>query len=157
MVIPDSGGDTIWVDMEKAHATLSPKMQEFLGNLWAIHDVTGGYGETLLKSGKEKLRQIQEKLPPVVHPVVKIHPVSKRKSLFISSAYTTSIRDMNKKESNSILKFLFQHLMTPELQMRHHWEENTMVVWDNRSTTHYAVADYATAYRKMHRVSILSL
>ena len=88
--------------------------------------------------------------------MVAVHPVTKRKSLFVSSAYTTAISGMSRRESDDLLNLLFKHLLTPEFQMRHHWEENTMIVWDNRSTTHYAVADYGAAYRKMHRVSILA-
>lgn len=155
-VIPDAGGDTVWVDMEAAYDALSLTMKTFLEGLNAIHDVTGGYGATLLKTGKVKLKEVQKKLPRVTHPIVTVHPASKRKSLFVSSSYTTSICDMSKHESDCLLNLLFQHLLTPEFQMRHHWEKNTMIVWDNRTTTHYAVADYGKAYRKMHRVSILS-
>lgn len=122
-----------------------------------------GYSEiSLIESGKKHSTtdniwhsdRSYRKYPPIMHPVVVIHPVSQNKALYISSSNTTSIVELEENESKKVLMLLFDHLLIPEFQIRMRWKKNTVAVWDNRSTTHYAVYDYSGADRKMYRISI---
>jgi taurine dioxygenase len=92
--------------------------------------------------------------PPAVHPVVRVHPVSGRKILFVSPQFTVAIKNMDERESRSLLDILFQQAQIPEYQFRHHWTPHTLIMWDNRSTQHYAVNDYFPQRRYMERVTI---
>jgi taurine dioxygenase len=92
--------------------------------------------------------------PPAVHPVVRVHPVTGRKVLFVNPQFTVAIKNMDERESRSLLDILFQQAQIPEYQFRHHWTPHTLVMWDNRSTQHYAVNDYFPQRRYMERVTI---
>jgi taurine dioxygenase len=92
--------------------------------------------------------------PPVEHPVIRTHPVTGRKSLYISESFTTHIPAMTEGESRAVLGHLVDHLRTPEFQTRLRWRANTLAFWDNRCSLHYAVADYWPQHRLMHRISI---
>ena len=92
--------------------------------------------------------------PPCVHPVVRVHPVSGRKVLFVNPQFTIAIKNMDERESRSLLDTLFQQAQIPEYQFRHHWAPHTLIMWDNRSTQHYAVNDYFPQRRYMERVTI---
>jgi taurine dioxygenase len=94
------------------------------------------------------------KYPPCVHPVVRVHPVSGRKVLFVNPQFTVAIKNMDERESRSLLDVLFQQAQIPEYQFRHHWAPHTLVMWDNRSTQHYAVNDYFPQRRYMERVTV---
>ena len=154
--IPERGGDTIWVDMEAAYESISDPIKALLGNLHAYHDITKAYKDTIFTpNAKGEVAKLVEEFSPVLHPVVAIHPATGNKSLNISSANTTRIEGLTIDESDSILNFLYQHLLTPEFQLRWRWDKNTVVIWDNRSTIHYAVADCFPLNREMHRISIL--
>ena len=91
---------------------------------------------------------------PTTTPVVRIHPVTKKKALFVNTVFTTHIEGLNKPESDAILAMLYAHIATPEFQCRFHWRPNSMALWDNRATMHYAVADYWPERRLMNRVTI---
>ena len=92
--------------------------------------------------------------PPVEHPVVRTHPVSGKKGLFVNSLFTVSIKELNKKESDSLLAFLFNHVVTPEYTCRFQWQTNSIAMWDNRITQHKPVNDYWPAHRRMQRITI---
>ncbi len=96
-----------------------------------------------------------EKNPPLLHPVVRTHPVSGKQALFVNEGFTTRIVDVSPKESDALLNFLFAHITKPEFQVRWRWQENDVALWDNRVTQHYANADYLPARRVMHRATIL--
>ena len=93
--------------------------------------------------------------PPVVHPVIRTHPVSGAKALFVSENFTTRILGLTEKESASILGFLFDHIARPEFTVRWQWKPDDLAIWDNRSTQHYAVNDYLPHRRVMHRATVL--
>jgi len=95
-----------------------------------------------------------KKYPPVEHPVIRTHPVSGKKIIYVTRSFTTEIKDLPEDESRAILEFLFDHVKKPEFQVRFRWEKGSLAVWDNRATQHYAVADYMPHRRRMHRVAL---
>ncbi|EJN7749078.1 TauD/TfdA family dioxygenase, partial [Escherichia coli] len=92
---------------------------------------------------------------PLLHPVVRTHPVTGKQALFVNEGFTTRIVDVSEKESEALLGFLFAHITKPEFQVRWRWQPNDIAIWDNRVTQHYANADYLPQRRIMHRATIL--
>ena len=156
VTIPSRGGDTMWVNLYKAYDTLSDRMKGFISDLVAVHDVTKTYRREDLQTegGAERYWQTFQKAPPTDQPLVQIHPETGRKLLYISQLTTTHIKNLHPKESDALLNMLFQHLEWKELQCRFFWQPNSMAIWDNRCTCHYAVRDYTEA-REMYRVTVL--
>jgi taurine dioxygenase len=155
IVLPSKGGDTIWMNMGAAFADLSRPTREYLMGLRAIHDVFGGYGNLLSATGDAELGDHKRRsLPPVSHPVVRTHPRTGEKILFVNPTYVTMIEGLSRNESAALLDMLFKHIGRPEYQVRQKWTEGDVAIWDNAATLHYAVADYAPEYRRMHRVSV---
>jgi taurine dioxygenase len=153
--VPKFGGDTMFVSMTAAYEGLSDRMQSFLSGLEAYHDFLpfkDVFGETA--AGREKLIQYEQDYPPSLHPVVAEHPMTGRKLIFVNPQFTTKIKGMDDAESKHLLTQLFDLAKVPEYQYRHHWENGTLVFWDNRSTQHYAVHDYFPKRRYMQRVTI---
>lgn len=95
------------------------------------------------------------KHPPLLHPVVRTHPVTGKQALFVNEGFTTRIVDVTEKESEALLSYLFAHVTKPEFQVRWRWQPNDVAIWDNRVTQHYANADYLPQRRIMHRATIL--
>lgn len=156
--VPEFGGDTLWSSGIAAWQGLSPQLRQLLEGLTATHDFTYSfpkerYGNT--PDSDEKWEAARRANPPVVHPVVRTHPVSGAKVLFINEGFTTRINELPRAESDAILKLLFQHIAKPEYTVRWHWEVNDLVLWDNRSTQHYATNDYGKAHRIMQRTTVL--
>jgi len=153
--VPDSGGDTIWANMYDAYDALSEKIQNFLSGLMAEHQWARQHGPRVKsQAGAIKLAQFEKKYPPVVHPVVRTHPVSGRKGLFVNHVFTERVLDMTDTESDTLLDFLYRHIATPEFHVRFKWHKGSIAFWDNRCTQHYAVADYYPQLRRMNRVTI---
>ena len=153
--VPAIGGDTLFVSMSAAFDGLSDRMQQFISGLEAIHDLKPF--RALFGSSEEDRKNLQHfelLYPPQVHPVVRLHPVSGRKVLFVNPQFTIAIKDMDERESRSLLDTLFHQALIPEYQFRHHWAPHTIAMWDNRSTQHYAVNDYYPQRRYMERVTI---
>ena len=152
---PAVGGDTMFVSMSAAYDGLSDKMQQLISGLYAIHDMKPFrplFGQSLEE--RKKLQHFELQYPPQLHPVVRIHPVSGRKVLFVNPQFTLGIDGMEETESGALLDTLFRQASVPEYQFRHHWEPHTIAMWDNRSTQHYAVNDYYPQRRYMERVTI---
>ncbi len=154
--IPSRGGDTMWVNLYKAYDTLSERMKEILEDMVAVHDVTKTYRRQELqkKGGAEQYWNTFQKAPPTEQPIVKVHPETGKKLLYISELTTTHIVGLNPLESDAMLDMLFKHIDWKELQCRFYWEKDSIAMWDNRCTVHYAVRDY-TEPREMHRVTVL--
>ena len=153
--VPAVGGDTMFASMSAAFDGLSDRMQNFISGLEAIHDMKPFrplFGKT--EADRKKLQQFELAYPPQVHPVVRVHPVSGRKVLFVNPQFTIGIKDMDERESRTLLDTLFHQALIPEYQFRHRWAPHTLIVWDNRSTVHYAVHDYYPQRRYMERVTI---
>jgi taurine dioxygenase len=152
--LPSVGGDTTWVSMIAAYQRLSPVLQRTLGKLTALHDITG----PLLRAAAGghsvgSVEEISDRWPPVSHPVVCRHPETGQDFLYVNSNFTTRINELNEAESDALLRFLFEHVKSPENQVRFHWQEGSIALWDNRCTQHHAAADYHER-RIMHRVTI---
>lgn len=158
--IPLLGGDTVWINMASAYAALSDQWKMFLKNRSVIH--TGApYGvknapapDTQFKGSIDMDRNNPEADKETVHPAVCRHPDTDEKMLFISPTYTTRFSDMTQEQSESRLKELYAHCTRPEFACRFRWQENTLAVWDNRATMHYAVNDYDGYRRLLYRTAI---
>lgn len=123
-----------------------------IDGLTAIHDFTHAFGPSLSQGA---LIAWQKEFPAVEHPVVRTHPETKRKTLFVNPAFTTRIIGLETEESEQLLQYLFQQVQTPEYQVRFSWEANSIAFWDNRATQHYAVSDYYPNRRVAERVAII--
>jgi taurine dioxygenase len=160
IVVPEAGGDTIWVNMATAYQALPDHMKNMLEGLTATHDYMYLYERPFKKylwEGERYHNMEAARLehPPVSHPVVRTHPETGEKVLFINESFTRHIDGMSDNESRSILGYLINHITLPEFQVRFRWTPDTVAMWDNRATVHYAVADYHPAHRLMHRVTVL--
>ena len=155
--MPDIGGDTMWANMYLAYETLSSPMKRLLDELEAIHDYSHAY-DTYFAKTKERpplTREQRAKTPPVRHPAVRTHPVTRRKALYVNPGFTVGFVDMPDEESRPILDFLFRHATRPEFIYRHKWRVHDLIFWDNRCTMHYALSDYDFSVRRhMHRTTI---
>ena len=154
--VPPRGGDTMWVNLYKAYDTLSDKMKAFLERLEAVHDVCKTFRRQDLQDqgGLDSYARTFKTTPPATHPLVKVHPETGRKLLYISELTTTHVVGLSAKESDALLRMLFDHIDWKELQCRFYWRKNSIAMWDNRCTAHYAVRDYDRP-RHMHRVTVL--
>ncbi|MCD5996742.1 taurine dioxygenase [Pseudomonas sp. CDFA 602] len=156
--LPAYGGDTLWASGVAAYEALSKPLQLLLDGLSATHDFTRSFPLDRFGTTPQDLARWEEarrKNPPLSHPVIRTHPVSGRKSLFVNEGFTTRINELEAAESEAILKLLFSHATRPEFTIRWRWQENDVAFWDNRSTQHYAVDDYRPQRRVMHRATIL--
>jgi taurine dioxygenase len=156
--LPAYGGDTLWASGIAAFEALSRPMQVLLDGLTATHDFTRSFPLERFGNTTEDLARWEEtrrKNPPLSHPVVRTHPVSGRKALFVNEGFTSRINELEATESEAVLKLLFAHATRPEFTIRWRWQENDVAFWDNRVTQHYAVDDYRPQRRVMHRATIL--
>jgi len=152
--LPPVGGDTCFASMYAAYEALSPPVRALVDGLRAVHDVTKPMRKAIA-AGHTKLglAEMQEKWPPVEHPVVVTHPETGRRALFVNRNSTTQLVGVSERENDALLPFLLDHVRSPEFQCRFHWEPDSIAFWDNRCVQHYAVADYDQR-RVMHRVTI---
>ncbi len=150
-VIPSRGGDTLWADLVDAYATLSPAVRTLLDGLTAVHDAGATFDR--FRSDDPNGRERLAALEPSRHPVVRIHPETGERTLFVNETFTNRIDGLSRLESESILTMLYRHTVEPERVVRWKWREGDLAVWDNRATAHYAAADY-TERRVMHRVTV---
>ena len=157
-LLPAYGGDTLWASGIAAYEALSAPMKRLLDGLTATHDFIKSFPLERFGNSTEDLQRweaARQKNPPLSHPVVRTHPVSGRKSLFVSEGFTTRINELEAAESEVILKLLFAHATRPEFTLRWRWQAHDVAFWDNRVTQHYAVDDYRPQRRVMHRATIL--
>lgn len=155
-IAPKIGGDTMFCSMTCAYEGLSDRIQHLIDDLEAVHDFLPF--RTLFSNSpgdRAKLRAIEDQFPNPAHPVVRVHPVTKRKILNVNRQFTKHIVGMTDQESRFLLDLLFRQIDTPEYQLRVRWEANQIVFWDNRSTQHYAVHDYFPQRRRMERITII--
>ena len=154
-IIPDLGGDTNFACMSAIYESLSDRMQRFLSDLEAVHDFVPHklvFEET--KEGIAKLRHYEDLFPKVTHPVVRIHPVTGRKAIFVSPQFTLYIKGMDGTESKQLLESVYRRTLIHEFHYRHRWQPNMVVFWDNRSVQHSALHDYYPQRRKLDRITI---
>jgi len=146
-VPPTGGGDTLFASTNAAYDALSQAMKSFLSGLTAIHDTERLRGGAYIKNPTERFGFAE-------HPVVRTHPETKRKSLFVNGVFTSHIVQLSKSESDALLGFLYRHQEAPQFQCRFKWEPGSIAFWDNRCTLHHAVWDYYPHRRYGHRVTI---
>ncbi|MCW8096229.1 TauD/TfdA family dioxygenase [Streptomyces tauricus] len=149
--VPPFGGDTMWADMAAAYDNLSPEVKDRIDGATAVHDFIPGFARFY---GPERLAPFQDAFPPVEHPVVRTHPETGRKLLFVNTSFTTRITGLAREESDQLLRHLVQQAHVPEYQVRFRWQAGDIAFWDNRATQHYAVNDYGTHRRVAERVAI---
>jgi taurine dioxygenase len=152
--VPETGGNTAWASMTKAFAALSPGMQAYLRQVTATHTWENSIvRDALGRAGEEQLIAAIRSYKPVVHPVVTRHPESGKDVLFVNEAFTRHINGVHFRESRALLAFLYEWIAQPEFVYSHRWEKNGIAVWDNRTTQHYALADYYPQQRTVQRVT----
>ncbi|MCU1687341.1 MAG: taurine dioxygenase [Amycolatopsis sp.] len=149
--VPPVGGDTMWADMAAAYDNLAADVQRRILGLRAVHDFIPGFDRF---ADPELLARWQDEFPPVEHPVVRTHPETGRRTLFVNQAFTTHIVGLPRDESDRLLRLLVNQAHVPEFQVRFQWRENSVAFWDNRATQHYAVNDYHPYARVAERVAI---
>ena len=160
--VPPTGGDTMFANMHLAYEALSDGMKRMLDGLVGINSSdqnyrgAGGRNEKMkdLKGMKDKVIE-RTKVYVAEQPVVRTHPETGQKGLYVSRVHTARFRDMTEAESKPLLDYLCDHAVRPEFTCRIDWRPGTLVLWDNRSTQHYAVNDYHGFRRRMHRVTLM--
>ena len=154
-MVPALGGDTLFANMAAAYEGLSAPMQALIDGLEAVHDFKPF--RTLFtqsETHRQKLLALEDQFPKVLHPVVRIHPASGAKVLFVNPQFTLHINGMKADESHALLDVLFRQASIPEYQLRLEWRPHTVALWDNRLVQHYAVHDYYPQRRRLERVTI---
>ncbi len=158
MTLPPHGGDTSWADLELAFASLSEPVQRLAEQLTAVHDGTREFGYYLAqrRAGEGSLWEGERyrRLEPVEHPVVRVHPETGRRSLFVNPGFTSHVVRVSDAESRSLLDLFYAHITKPEHVVRHRWQPGDVAMWDNRATQHYAVADFDQHPREMRRITV---
>ena len=138
-----------------AFSSLSKELQELLAPLTAVHDFAHGFAESLAEpGGAERLAPALAENPPVEHPLVRTHPETGAKSIYVNQLFTTRIKELTVLESQHLLEFLYRHVVADEHTVRLSWQPGTVAIWDNRSTQHKPVNDFFPQHRKMHRVTL---
>ncbi|MFF0187509.1 TauD/TfdA dioxygenase family protein [Streptomyces sp. NPDC005244] len=158
VVLPPRGGDTSWADSQLAYKSLTPGLRALIDPLTAVHDGSREFGYYLAQKRKGRGNlwdgEVFTDLVPVEHPVVRVHPESGRKGLFVNPGFTSHIAGVSEHESRGILDILYAHLIKPEHTVRHRWQPGDVAIWDNRATSHYANRDYGDQHRVMHRITL---
>jgi len=154
--LPSEGGDTLFADQHLAWETLSPELQQRILPLKAEHSYLAKYEELRAKNPwRPKLSQAQvDQVAPAVQPVVRTHPETGRKALFVSEHFTTGIVGLPQAEGDALLAELFAHSVKPEFVYRHQWKPHDLVFWDNRSLMHLAAGTPDHLRRKLFRTTI---
>ena len=154
--VPKIGGDTLWASMSVVYDSLTDGWKEDLEGLEAIHDMGTFRNDFYKEGGINSVNSALKKVGSAVHKVIEKHPISGKKYLNVNQSFTRNILNVSQGASDHILKFLFQLLARPEFQVRFHWQNDSVAIWDNRITQHYAVNDYLPNSRHMQRVTIIN-
>ncbi len=152
--VPEVGGDTLFCDMYAAYDGLSDKMKDFVCGLEAEHSFIRVFGRRLAADDPEKAKKLAEKYPTQIHPVVRTHPETGERGLYVNTAFVERIVGLSDVESRDLLDHLYAQARVPEYQCRFKWEKNSIAFWDNRACQHYAASDYFPQRRAMERVTV---
>jgi taurine dioxygenase len=155
--VPDLGGDTLWANMYLAYEALSEPMKQFVSSLRAVHSFAKNFTpERFRELGIEDRREeMYAAHPPVSHPIARTNPTTGRKALFVNQDFTSHIEGVSPRESDALLRYLFEHMAQPEFQVRWRWQAGNVAFWDNRWAQHCALADYYPQRRRMRRATII--
>jgi taurine dioxygenase len=148
---PDCGGDTLFASMYAAYDALSPAMKRYVEGMTATHDGTRNYADRAQRTGHDDPARTY---PSASHPIVRTHPETGRKALYVNPLFTMKIDGVDRDESDDVLGRLFAHIAQPDFQCRFRWRRNSVAFWDNRCTIHHAIWDYFPQTRTGHRVTI---
>ncbi|MEU7619639.1 TauD/TfdA family dioxygenase [Micromonospora rifamycinica] len=158
VTLPPRGGDTTWADSQLAYDSLAEPVRALVDRLVAVHDGNREFGYYLAhrRGGRGSVweDEVVTRLDPVEHPVVRVHPETGRRGIFVNPGFTSHVVGVSEAESRAILDLLYAHLTKPEHLVRHRWRPGDVVMWDNRSTAHYANRDYGSARRIVHRITL---
>ena len=149
--VPPSGGDTLFANMYAAYEALSEPFKTFLDGLSATHDGGPNYIDRAKRAGIYKPDKV---FPHNNHPVIRTHPETGRKSIYVNKIFTQNIVGLPRDESRAILDFLFQHIAKPDFQCRFKWDKHSVAFWDNRCALHHAMWDYYPHVRRGYRVTV---
>ncbi|MGA0840193.1 MAG: TauD/TfdA dioxygenase family protein [Pseudomonadales bacterium] len=154
--VPEVGGDTLFCDMYAAYEGLTDEVKAQIEGRTALHDFAH-FRKGLRKQGKTEaeIEAFNKAYPMAEHPVVRTHPETGRKALYVNAPFTQYIVGMERSESDALLAHLYAQAAIPEYQCRFRWTVNAIAFWDNRASQHYAVSDYWPAVRRMERVTIV--
>jgi taurine dioxygenase len=154
--IPPVGGDTLFADMYAAYDGLSEDVKAKVEGRTAIHDFVN-FRKGMRKKGlsEEEIAAFDRQYPKAEHPVIRTHPETGRKAIYVNAGFTQHIVGMDKAESDALLAHLYAQAAIPEYQCRFRWSKNAIAFWDNRSSQHYAASDYFPAVRRMERVTVI--
>ncbi|NOX52638.1 MAG: TauD/TfdA family dioxygenase [Gammaproteobacteria bacterium] len=158
-VVPPVGGDTLYADGIRAYETLDPSLRNEIEDMWSIHsarrpyshegfETTGGRRRSMTILPSDSAWETQD------HPIVRTHPESGRKALWVNPVYTIGIRDMADDEAEIVLQKLFSHCLTDQFVYKHKWQKDMLIMWDNRSVQHCAQGGYDGHLRVMHRTTV---
>jgi len=153
--VPASGGDTLWADLYKAYDALSPVMQNFLEGITVNHRMSENLLHRIGRAAcQEFVQKLLETFPTVQHPMVRTHPETGRKALFIGGEFMLSIEGMHDDESQWLIKWLKHHITNPNFHVRWSWTNGDFVIWDERCTNHKALNDHQPSYRHIRRCTV---
>jgi taurine dioxygenase len=154
-VVPERGGDTMWASLFAAYDALSPVMQDLCCELTVRHHAGPDFRERATRTaGAEMAERILAEFPPVEHPLVRTHPVTGRRALFVAGNFMDQVVGMHRDESEVLLGFLRHHIENPNFSVRWRWHEGDVAIWDEASTNHRALSDHYPAHRVMRRCTI---
>ncbi|MDC3263482.1 TauD/TfdA family dioxygenase [Pelagibacterales bacterium] len=158
-IIPPAGGDTLWCSLSAIYEALPNDTKKYLESLRAVHDM-GSFRNNFINEddikSAQKVTAGFQKFGSAIHPMVKTHPISNKKFLYINPGFTSHVVGMNMTDSNNLLSYLFNFMNKPEFQIRFKWSAKTIAIWDNRCTMHYAIGDYMPHHRQMNRITVLN-
>ncbi len=149
--VPPVGGDTLFANMVMAYELLPDEVKDVITGRVAIHDIARVFAGRLNKSAEE----LRERYPPTEHPIIRTHPETGESVLYVNTAFTSHIKDMENSESARLLRKLYRTAANPEIQCRFRWQPGSLAFWDNRASQHFANSDYFPQVRKMERVTIV--
>jgi alpha-ketoglutarate-dependent taurine dioxygenase len=155
IAMPERGGDTVFANTEAAYEGLSEPFRRFADSLVAVHDGEPAFGDQLRADGfAEWDGKRFTAFTPVEHPLVRTHPESGRKSLFVNPEFTSHIKGLSRRESDGVLGLLYEHMVHQKYLVRYSWNTGDLGIWDNRATMHFVVVDYGTQHRLIQRVTL---
>jgi taurine dioxygenase len=151
-IVPEVGGDTVWANMELAYDGLTDEVKAQIEGKVAVHSMEKVFGRSMSAEAREKALA---EYPPQRHPVVRTHPETGRRCIYVNKPFTLRIEDVEPEESDRLLKHLEAQTAVPQYQCRFRWRTDSFALWDNRCTQHYAVPDFFPRHRRMERVTII--